>query len=69
MSNKTGHYVWDSESKKFIKVSNKASIKSRVWFPRKCTHSGHKFENLDKTFYSAKEKREYMQSKNIAEAG
>lgn len=64
---KTGHYVWDSEQRKFIKVSDRARLKSSVYLPRKVAHSGHFFENLDRRFYSKEEKRSYMKRKGIAE--
>lgn len=70
-TNKTGRYIWDSEKKTFVKVSDKIpGVSGKVWFPNKCAHSGHRFENLaDKTFYSAKEKKDYMKKNHIAEAG
>lgn len=66
----TGTYKYNSETKQMELVSTSIpNIKARVWMPRKVAHSGHRFENLGKTFYSEGEKREYMKKKNIAEAG
>lgn len=68
---KTGRYIWDSEKRTFVKISDRPpGVSGRVYFPKKCAHSGFHFENLnDKTFYSAKEKKEYMKANHIAEAG
>lgn len=68
---KTGTYKYNPEIGEVEKVSDSIPcLKSNVWFPGKGNfHSGIKFENLNKTFYSRNEKRQYMKSKNIAEAG
>lgn len=68
--NNTGKYIWDSDSKTFIKISDKASIPTNVYFPAKGnSHSGIFFEHINKRVYSKKEKREFMKEKGYAEAG
>lgn len=63
---------WDEEKQKmtWIPTGKRVPIKSHVYFPKDCSHSGAHFENLDdKTFYTPGEKREYMKENEIAEAG
>lgn len=66
----TGRFKYNPETKEMEKVSNCVpGIPGRVWFPDACSHSGHYSENLNKRFYSRKEKREYLRNKKIVEAG
>jgi len=65
---KTGRYVYDPETDKIIKVSDRAKIKSNVFMPRDTIHSGHRFENLgNRVFANKDEKRKYMKENHIAE--
>lgn len=68
---KTGKYIWgwDEEKQKmtWVKASDRAHLKSNVYFPEADSHSGHHFENLGKTVYSKQEKRDVMNKMGVAE--
>ena len=64
---KTGRYkVVDGE---VVKISDRVTISSHVYFPKASIHTGGRFEHLrEKPFASRQEKREYMKNKGLAEA-
>ena len=64
---RTGRYkIIDGE---LVKISDRASIPSHVWFPKDSIHTGGRFEHLrEEPFTSRQEKREYMREKGVAEA-
>lgn len=67
-----GRYVWDEETKQFLKTSDEvhdpnAGFNGPVWFPK----GGTKYfdKALNKTFYSLQEKKDYMKANGLIMQG
>lgn len=64
---RTGHYEWDTKLRKFVKVSDTASIQPHVHFNR--GNVPHFDPSARTTFQSRQHKREWLKANGMKEGG